>query len=80
MCNEDNNYGGITPDAFMCIQNFFLLINENDGFLSKTVVPKYSSFTSFSNVTGASYTPYSFTQRRQEDVKNQIIKTLSNAI
>ena len=67
LCSEQNKFTHLTMDAFNCIQNFFLLINEKEERLSKfvTTTNKYS-YTSYSNVGGALYHNYGFTKKQEE--------------
>ncbi len=55
----------MSTDAFACILQLFIIVNEHEGLLVVTVPPplpaqKLKSYTSYSNVSGPSYIQYSF--------------------
>ena len=77
MASLKNSYESLSIDAFSCIIQFFTLINEQAGHITVArVVPhKYTSYTSYSNVSGACYGDYSFTKKDENalpEVKTKV--------
>ena len=72
-------------EAFSCILQFFVLINEHEGLISVTYAPvhKYKSYTSFSNVAGPTFENFSFTKKDENalpDIKAKVHPDKLNGI
>ena len=85
ICSANNNYGNMSIEAFSCILQFFILINEHEGLISVTYAPvqKYKSYTSYSNVAGPTFENYSFTKKDENalpDVKSKVHPDKLNGI
>ncbi len=69
IASPTSNYGNLTSDAFSCLLQFFILINENEQYIYITPAVetnRYSSYTSYSNVSGPGFTQYSFSKPKDE--------------